>query len=57
MFFRHRHRDSGDNDDIVRDINDIRDGLINGAIHIALGRDLAILDVRLLNLMLRMDRS
>ena len=51
--------DDDDDGDIIRDIDDIRNGLfVTGAIHIALGRsDLAFLKVCLFDLTLHTDKS
>lgn len=53
MFSAHRHRGPCCDDDTVRDIDDVRNGLSNGALRLVLGRHLAFLKVRLFYLMLR----
>ncbi len=56
-FTTHRHRDSS-GDDIVQDIDDVRNGLfLNAGLHRVLGNDFALLKVCLFDLMLHMVRA
>lgn len=58
MFSTHRLRDSSGDDNLVRDINDVRNGLfIQASLHLVLGNDLAFLKVRQFDLMLHMIRN
>lgn len=54
----HRRRDSSGDDDLVRDIDDVRNGLfLQASLHRVLGNHLAFLKVRLFDLMLHMVRN
>jgi hypothetical protein len=54
-FSIHRRRESSGEDDLVRNIDDVRNGLfLMVNVHRALGNHLAILKVRLFDLMLHM---
>ena len=59
MFSMHRRRDPcGDDNDILRDIDDVRNGLfLTACLHRVLGISLAFLKVNLFDLMLHMVRS
>jgi hypothetical protein len=54
-FATHRRRESSGDDDMVRDFDEVRNGLfVDSTIHCVLGRHLAFLKVRLFNLVLHM---